>query len=319
MRLVFAGTPEAALPSLRALLASRHEVVAVLTRPDAPAGRGRRLVASPVATLADEHGIEVLKPPTPADPDFVARLRELRPDCCPVVAYGGLLPQEALDVPAHGWVNLHFSVLPAWRGAAPVQHALLAGDEVTGASTFRLVRELDAGPVFGVLTETVRPDDTSGVLLQRLAEHGAGLLVQTLDGIADGTLEPRPQPSDGASSAPKITVADAEVRWGEPAYAIERRVRACTPAPGAWTTFRGKRLKLSPVRLAPRDPGLGAGQIRAVKDAVLVGTGSDPVGLDAVQPPGKQAMPALDWLRGVRIEPAERLGDRLGDRLGGER
>lgn len=217
MRLVFAGTPEVAVPALDALLASgRHEVVAVVTRPDATAGRGRKLVASPVAQRAEEAGIEVLKPARPRDEDFLARLREIGPDCCPVVAYGALLPRVALDVPARGWVNLHFSLLPAWRGAAPVQHAVMAGDEVTGAATFLIEEGLDSGPVYGVVTEDVRPRDTSGDLLTRLSHSGAKLLAATMDGIEDGALVARPQPAEGVSLAPKITVDDARVDWNAP-------------------------------------------------------------------------------------------------------
>lgn len=240
MKLVFAGTPEVAVPALDALIsAGRHEVAAVVTRPDAPAGRGRRLVASPVAERAEEAGIEVLKPARPRDEDFLARLREIAPDCCPVVAYGALLPKTALDIPARGWVNLHFSLLPAWRGAAPVQHAVMAGDEVTGASTFLIEEGLDSGPVYGVLTEEVRPTDTSGDLLTRLAFAGAGLLAATMDGIEDGTLHAVPQPEEGVTLAPKITVEDAQVQWSAPALRVDRVVRGCTPAPGAWTLFRG--------------------------------------------------------------------------------
>src|SRR5690349_12239684 len=241
MRVVFAGTPEVAVPALDAVAASRHELVGVVTRPDAPAGRGRRLVASPVAVRAEELGVPVLKPEHPRDPDFQEQLKALEPDCCPVVAYGALLPQSALDIPPHGWVNLHFSVLPAWRGAAPVQHALWAGDEVTGATTFRIVKAMDAGPTYGVMTERIRPTDTAGDLLARLAEGGAGLLVTTLDGLELGQLEAREQPADGVSLAPKITVEDAEVDWTEPAVAVDRRIRACTPAPGAWTLLDGER------------------------------------------------------------------------------
>src|SRR3954468_23257098 len=219
MRLVFAGTPEVALPSLDAIAASDHELVGVVTRPDAPAGRGRKLVASPVAQRAEQLGVPVLKPDHPRDPDFQEALRALEPACCPVVAYGALLPQSALDIPEHGWVNLHFSVLPAWRGAAPVQHAIWAGDEVTGATTFRIVKELDAGPTYGVMTERVRDHDTAGELLARLAEGGAGLLSATLDGLEDGSIEARAQPSEGLSYAPKITVDDAHVDWEEPAAA----------------------------------------------------------------------------------------------------
>src|SRR5690349_9412349 len=242
MRLVFAGTPAAAVPSLDALLESGHEVAAVITRPDAPAGRGLRLAPSPVAQRAEAAGLEVLRPAKPGDQDFLDRLRQIAPACCPVTAYGALIPRSALDIPRRGWVNLHFSLLPAWRGAAPVQHAVMAGDEVTGASTFLIEEGLDTGPVFGVMTERIRPRDTAGDLLGRLAEGGAGLLVATMDGLADGSLQPVPQPADGVSLAPKIDVADARVRWERPALAVDRQVRGCTPAPGAWTTFRGQRL-----------------------------------------------------------------------------
>ncbi|WP_299542305.1 methionyl-tRNA formyltransferase [uncultured Streptomyces sp.] len=309
MKLVFAGTPEVAVPALDALIASgRHEVAAVVTRPDAPAGRGRRLVASPVADRAEEAGIEVLKPVRPRDEAFLERLREIAPDCCPVVAYGALLPKSALEIPARGWVNLHFSLLPAWRGAAPVQHSVMAGDEVTGASTFQIEEGLDSGPVFGVLTEEIRPTDTSGDLLTRLAFAGSGLLVATMDGIEDGTLRAVPQPEEGVTLAPKITVEDAQVRWTDPALRVDRVVRGCTPAPGAWTTFRGERLKI--VHAAPvLDRGdLAPGEIAAAKKNVYVGTGSHAVELLWVQPQGKKPMQAADWARGVRIAPGEILG-----------
>ncbi len=305
MRIVFAGTPEAALPSLRAVADSAHELVGVVTRPDAPTGRGRRLTASPVAEAAGELGVPVMKPDHPRNPEFLDELRALAPDACPVVAYGALLPQPALDIPPHGWINLHFSLLPAWRGAAPVQHSIWAGDDVTGATTFRIVRELDAGPTFGVMTETIRPADTAGDLLARLAEGGAGLLVATLDGIADGSLEARPQPDDGVSTAPKITVDDARVDWTLPAAAIERQIRACTPTPGAWTTYAGERLKLGPLR--PADGQLPPGEIVAGKNAVVVGTGTAAVRLSEVQPVGKRPMPAADWARGVRLTGGEAL------------
>jgi methionyl-tRNA formyltransferase len=311
MRVVFAGTPEVAVPALDAVAASRHELVGVVTRPDAPSGRGRRLVASPVAERAEELGVPVLKPGHPREPEFQAALAALRPDACPVVAYGALLPQSALDLAPHGWINLHFSVLPAWRGAAPVQHALWAGDEVTGATTFRIVRELDAGPVFGVMTERIRPGDTAGDLLARLAEGGAGLLVQTLDGIEDGSLEARPQQEDGVSFAPKILVDDARIDWRHPAVAVDRQVRACTPAPGAWSTFEGERFKVGPVDVTDREP-IAPGVLEVTKDAVLVGTGTTPVRLGDVKAFGKKQMPAADWARGVRLESGARLGDGDG-------
>ena len=311
MRVVFAGTPEPAVAALRAIVASRHEVVAVVTRPDAPAGRGRKLVASPVAQLAEELGIEVLKPVKPSNPEFLARLTEIAPDCCPVVAYGGLLPQAALDIPEHGWINLHFSVLPAWRGAAPVQHAIIAGDDVTGASTFRIVKALDAGPVYGVLTEPIGPEDTAGDLLTRLAESGAKLLVDTLDGVEAGVLEAREQPADGVTLAPKINVEDAELDLSAPAQRVDRLVRGCNPAPGAWTTFRGERLKVLAVRLT--DEELKPGELQATKSSVKVGTGSKAVELVTVQPQGKKPMAAADWARGVRLTDEDR-GPVVSDR-----
>ncbi|MEF9881775.1 methionyl-tRNA formyltransferase [Streptomyces sp. P9-A4] len=309
MKLVFAGTPEVAVPALDALLASgRHEVAAVVTRPDAPAGRGRRLVASPVAQRAEEAGIEILRPARPRDEDFLARLREIAPDCCPVVAYGALLPKAALDIPARGWVNLHFSLLPAWRGAAPVQHSLMAGDQVTGASTFLIEEGLDSGPVYGVVTEDVRPTDTSGDLLTRLAFAGAGLLAATMDGIEDGALQAVPQPVEGITLAPKIQVEDAHVDFAAPALRVDRVVRGCTPAPGAWTLFRGERLKLIQVTPLPDHDDLTPGELAAGKNNVYAGTGSHAVELLWVQPQGKKPMKAADWARGVRIAPGERLG-----------
>ncbi len=305
MRLVFAGTPAVALPSLDAIAASNHELVAVLTRPDAPAGRGRRLVRSPAGAWADEHGIEVLTPQRPREPEFLERLRDLAPDCVPVVAYGALVPPAALEIPKHGWVNLHFSLLPAWRGAAPVQHAVLHGDEVTGASVFELEAGLDTGPVYGTLTENIRPADTAGDLLERLATEGAGLLVAVLDAIEAGTARAHPQPADGISLAPKITVEDARVRWDDPAFAVDRRIRACTPAPGAWTTLRGERLKLGPVRPVANAARLRPGELLVERAQVLAGTATTPVALGEVRAAGKRPMPATDWARGLRVTEGE--------------
>jgi methionyl-tRNA formyltransferase len=308
MRVLFAGTPEAAVPSLRALLASPHEVAAVLTRPDAPAGRGRRLMPSPVAEIALAEGIEVLRPARAGDPEFLDRLTRIGPDAAPIVAYGGLIPPAALAVPTHGWINLHFSLLPAWRGAAPVQHAVMAGDEVTGASTFRLEEGLDTGPVFGVVTDTIGPTDTAGDLLARLATAGAGLLVATLDGLEAGALVPVAQSPDGVSLAPKIRVEDARVIWTDPAMRVDRLVRGCTPAPGAWSQFRGERIKLGPVRPASEVGDLEPGEVRVLRNSVWVGTATHAVLLGEVRAQGKKQMAAGDWARGVRVEPGERLG-----------
>lgn len=308
VRLVFAGTPEPALPALRRLIdSSRHEVIAVLTRPDAAVGRHGKPQPSPVAREALDRGIPLLRPARPNSDEFVAELAELAPDCCAVVAYGALLRDGLLGVPPHGWINLHFSLLPAWRGAAPVQAAIAAGDAITGATTFRIEPSLDSGPVYGVVTETIRPTDTAGELLERLAVSGAALLSTTLDGIADQTLTPRPQPADGVSIAPKITVEQARVQWDLPALVVERRIRSVTPNPGAWTLIGDLRVKLGPVHVDAEAPEpLGPGAIHVDRKNVWVGTGSQPVRLGQLQPPGKKLMNAVDWARGARLDPAAR-------------
>lgn len=246
-------------------------------------------------------GLAVLSPMHPKEADFQERLRELSADVVPVVAYGALVPVSALAIPRLGWVNLHFSLLPAWRGAAPVQHALLAGDEVTGASTFLIEQGLDTGPVFGLLTETIRPTDTTGELLGRLAVAGADLLVGTLDALEDGAVTPVPQSGEGVSLAPKLTVDDARVDWQAPAMRVDRLIRACTPDPGPWTTFRDRRLKLGPVFVT--DEQLAPGELHGD----LVGTGTHAVRLGIVKPEGKGEMAAPDWLRGLRPDPGERF------------
>ena len=303
MRIVFAGTPTPALPSLQRLIDSpRHDVAAVITRPDAAAGRRGKPAPSPVAQLALESGIPVLRPARPNSPEFVAELAALVPDCCAVVAYGALLSADLLAVPPHGWVNLHFSLLPAWRGAGPVQAAIAAGDTVTGATTFLIEPELDSGPVYGVVTETIRPEDTAGHLLDRLAVSGAALLKATVDGIADGSLHPVPQPSEGISLAPKISVEQARIRWDLPAHVIERRIRALTPNPGAWTMVGDLRIKIGPVTIEQTADPLEPGVIEVDRTGVRVGTGSAPVVLGQIQPPGKKPMAAADWARGARLD-----------------
>lgn len=308
VRLVFAGTPEPALPALRRLIDSpRHEVIAVLTRPDAAVGRHGRPQPSPVAREALDRGIPLLRPARPNSDEFVAELRELAPDCCAVVAYGALLRDGLLGVPPHGWINLHFSLLPAWRGAAPVQAAIAAGDTVTGATTFQIEPSLDSGPVYGVVTETIRPTDTAGELLGRLAVSGAALLSTTMDGIEDRTLTPRPQPADGVSIAPKITVEQARVRWDLPAPVVERRIRSVTPNPGAWTLIGDLRIKLGPVSIDADAPEpLAPGAIHVDRKNVWIGTGSQAVRLGQIQPPGKKLMNAVDWARGARLDSAAR-------------
>lgn len=300
MRVVFAGTPDPAVPSLARLIASdKHDVVAVVTRPDAAAGRGRRVSRSPVGILADQHGIPVLTPDRPSDPQFIEALSELDPDVCPVVAYGALLPRPVLNIPKFGWINLHFSLLPAWRGAAPVQAAVAAGDDVTGASTFLLEEGMDTGPVLGVVTESIKPTDTAGDLLSRLAVSGAALLEATLDAIESGEASAVAQSEDGVSYAHKVTVDSARIDWSTSAAAVDRHVRSVTPAPGAWTTIGDIRLKVAPVTLS--DMVLEPGHIVVRKDGVFVGTATNAVSLGDIQPQGKKLMKALDWARGARL------------------
>lgn len=304
MKLVFAGTPEPAVVALQKLLASEHEVVAVITRPDARKGRGRTLHPSPVAALAQEHGIETLKPTTlkPGTEDGESirqRLAELAPDCIPVVAYGNLVTKDLLEIAPHGWVNLHFSLLPAWRGAAPVQAAIFAGDDITGATTFRIEEGLDTGPVLGTLTQEIKASDTADSLLTSLANSGADLLVATMDGLESGAIQAVPQQGE-ASYAPKITKEDAKVDWSRPDFAIDRQIRAFTPAPGPWTELGQDRFKIGGVQLTT-DNFLAPGELSISKSAVLVGTGTNDLQITHIQPPGKKMMVAADWARGANL------------------
>ena len=318
MRIIFAGTPEPAVVALEKLIASRHEVAAVITRPDARRGRGRTLHPSPVKVLAEKHGIEVLTPttlkPGTEDGDALrARLAELSPEAIPVVAYGNLITEDLLQVPAHGWVNLHFSLLPAWRGAAPVQASIAAGDEVTGASTFRIDKGLDTGDILATLEERIQPTDTADDLLTRLAYAGADLLVETMDGLEDGSISPQPQEGE-ATYAHKIATEDARIEWAAPADVIDRHIRAHTPGPGAWTLLGESRLKVGPISLADGESGASAlrpGEVRVGKKEVLVGTGSTAVRLGQVQPPGKKMMNAADWGRGLSSQMAKDEQDEV--------
>lgn len=314
MRVLFAGTPEVALPVLRSLMDDdEHEVVGVLTRADARQGRGRTLHPSPVAAVAREAGLDMRTPRTLRDTETQDWVRGLEADVAVVVAYGRLVPPELLDVLTHGWLNLHFSLLPAWRGAAPVQRAVIAGDDVTGACVFRLEEGLDTGPVYSRLTETIRSTDTAGDLLTRLADAGSGLVAATLATVADGTVRPEPQDDGAATLAPMLTTQDGRMTWNDPAIAVDRRARGVTPAPGAFTTFAGARLRLGPVRLVPEVTELGPGELRATKHEVLVGTGSHAVRLGQVAPDGKSWMAADAWARGARPEPRTILGAETPD------
>ncbi|WP_084103713.1 methionyl-tRNA formyltransferase [Demequina sp. NBRC 110056] len=309
MRLIFAGTPEIAIPSLEAL-AERHEIVAVVTQPDARGRRGKTLYPSPVKEHALEHGYPVHTPETAKDPEFIAAIADLDADAAAVVAYGQILGPQLLEATRHGWVNLHFSLLPAWRGAAPVQRSIMAGDEVTGASAFLLDAGMDTGPVIGTVTEAIRGSDTSGVLLERLATIGAPLLVQAIEALGAGAASPVAQPADGVSHAAKLSREDAYVRWDRPAHVVDRQIRGCTPAPGAWTTLPdGSPLKLGPVKVRADLPATVPGQLAQHGDAVTVGTGGHPVQLSWVQPAGKGQTAVDAWWRGARLGSDAILGE----------
>ena len=322
MRLIFAGTPEIAIPSLKKL-AESHDIVAIITQPDARGKRGRELHPSPVKAYAQDQGWEVLTPTRASEPDFIAQVAALDADAAAVVAYGQILKPDLLAATHHGWVNLHFSLLPAWRGAAPVQRSLMAGDDMTGATAFLLDEGMDTGPVIGLMAETIRPTDTAGTLLERLAEVGAPLLVSAIEALVSGEAAPEPQSTDGVSHAAKLTRDDALVRWDRPAHVVDRQIRGCTPAPGAWTTLPdGTVMKLGPVTLgsnkrgpdntAPNAPALPAGHIREYDGQVLVGTTSQPVALSWVQPAGKGQVDASAWWRGARLGSDAILGAPKG-------
>lgn len=300
MRVLFAGTPQVAVASLDQLVKDGFDVVAVLTREDAPVGRKRVMTPSPVAARAAELGIDIIHA-NRIDEPTQERLAALDLDIAAIVAYGGLVPEKALTIPRLGWINLHFSLLPAWRGAAPVQHSIMAGDDITGAVTFQLEKGLDTGPVFGTLTETIDVADTAGELLGRLAISGAVLLSQTLSGLEAGKLVGVEQQGD-TSYAHKLTLADGQVDWSLPALVIRRRINGTSPDPGAWTELDGQRFKLGTLVPQADVTDLAPGEVRiepGKKPRVLVGTGSYAVELGLVQPPGKKMMNAADWARGI--------------------
>lgn len=299
MRVVFAGTPEPAVPSLRALAASSHEVVGVVTRRDAPIGRKRILKPSPVAVAAEELGLPVIKADR-LDEAATAEIAALGADLGVIVAYGGLVREPLLSTPAHGWINLHFSLLPRWRGAAPVQHALIAGDRVTGAAVFRLVPALDAGDVFAELRYDVPRGATAGDVLTDLAVSGAGLVSGVVDAIADGSAVATPQHGE-PTLAPKLTQADGALDLAEPADRVIDRFRGTTPEPGAHVSLDGQRLKVLAALRGP-DADLEVGQVALVGRDVVAGTGEGTVLLRTVQPAGKGAMNAADWWRGLRSD-----------------
>jgi methionyl-tRNA formyltransferase len=310
MRLVFAGSPEVAVPTLRALHDAGHEIVLVITQPDARGRRGSELRPTPVRIAAEELGLEVLTPATASAPEVIDTVRAAKADAGAIVAYGQILRPALLEAVSHGWINLHFSVLPAWRGAAPVQRAIMAGDDITGASTFVLDEGMDTGPVIGVLTERIRAMDTAGTLLERLSVSGADLMVASLAAIADGSAAPVPQSHDGVSYAAKLNREDAYIRWELPAHTVDRHVRGCTPAPGAWTTLPdASAAKIGPVLPRERAEPLAPGHVRAIDGEVLVGTGTHPVALTSIQPAGRKETDAASWWRGARLLEGSILGE----------
>ena len=306
MRAAFFGTPAPAVTALEALLADpRIDVPVVVTNPDRPRGRGHELAPPPVKVAARDAGVEVLQPLRAAD--VTSRLAALQLDVCAVVAYGQILPSTLLAVPAHGFVNLHFSLLPAWRGAAPVPASILHGDLDAGVTCFVLDAGMDTGPILVTRTTRIAPTETSGELTGRLAELGAPLLVDALVGLVDGTLQPQPQDDARATYAPKITPADARIDWSSSAERVQRAVRAYNPVPGAHTTFRDRRLKIHRAQIVPGDgePGTVVG-IDDRTGAPVVACGSAALRLDELQPAGKRAMSGAAFVNGY--QPS---GDRL--------
>jgi len=294
--IVFAGSPAAAVPSLQALAASRHDIAAVLTREDSPQGRRRELSPTAVAASATQLGLPIIRANRLAGAATEA-VTMLRPDLGVIVAYGGFVREPLLTVPRLGWINLHFSLLPRWRGAAPVQRAIIAGDEVSGASVFQLIPELDAGDVFGQFTQAIGAHETAGDLLDSLSVGGAELLVRVVNSLADGDARAEPQRGD-VTLAPKLDLPDAQLDFRQHASTVFNRVRGVTPEPGAFTRVDELRIKILEAVILRDESHLAAGQLELRDGRVLVGTASDPIQLLSVQPAGKKAMKAADWWRG---------------------
>lgn len=302
MKCVFAGTPAAAVPALTSLVKSSHEVVATLTRPPARTGRGRALACSPVESAAREAGIDVYTPRTLRDPDVVATLRSLDADVVAVVAYGQIVPPELLDAYRFGWVNLHFSLLPRWRGASPVQHALMAGDDLTGVSVFQIEEGLDTGPVYAQDPYPILPGSTTPILMEKLARHGAQVLVSVLDSLESGKATGHPQDDDEVTYAPMITRENTRIDFARPGEEIERLVRACSDNPGTWALLEGTRLKITRVACLPSSD-LAPGELRVSKNEVAVGTATCDLLIATLAAPGKRVMAAPEWARGARLGP----------------
>jgi len=306
LRLAFAGSPEVALPTLEALVASRHEVVVAISRADSPRGRRRTLTPTPVSERAEALGIPVVKTDR-LDAAATERVLDFAPDLGVIVAYGGMVREPLLSTPRLGWINLHFSLLPRWRGAAPVQHAIMAGDASTGVSVFQLVPELDAGPVYAQVEEPVGRFQTAGSLLAELAELGARVTTDVVDALADGTAVGVTQ--EGAPTfAGKLGIADGELDWSRSSEELDRVIRGVTPEPGAWTMFEGERFKILEAAVARDAAVIAPGHVILDGKRVLVGTGSGSLELVTVHPAGKKAMPATAWLRGRQVAGEVVLG-----------
>ncbi|MGV8857190.1 methionyl-tRNA formyltransferase [Rhodoglobus sp.] len=300
MRLLFAGSPDVAVPSLDALLESKHEVAAVLTRTDSAQGRRRVMTPTPVAARAEQAGVEVIRA-NRLDDTASESIEALNVDLGVIVAYGGLVPKHVLTIPRLGWINLHFSLLPQWRGAAPVQRAIMGGDTVAGATVFQLVEKLDAGDIFATMTEPIGAQQTAGALLQQLSFSGATLLSTVVDSLAAGTAHAEPQ-SGNITLAPKLTLEDGRIDWSQGAQDVHNQIRGVTPEPGASTQVDGKRLKVLDAAIARETPALPIGHINFVGKKVFVGTASEPIELLRVHPEGRNAMDAAAWWRGLNSE-----------------
>ena len=306
MRIVFFGTPEFAAVSLRALLRERFTVTGVVTRPDRPQGRSRStLVAPPVKTVALAHGLTVLQPVRPVGDLFLAALRRLDADIGVVVAYGHILRPEVLEIPPHGMINVHASLLPRFRGAAPIQHAILAGDSETGVSIMVMEAGLDTGPVIHRVATPIDADETAGTLTARLAELGATALVEALSLVAAGAARPQAQQHALATFAPKVDRAAARIDWSREAEAVARQIRAFDPSPGAWSMVGGEPVKLFSPRTSDRTGEPGA--VLAAGERLIIGCGSRSVMVREVQPSGRGRMSADAWIRGRGISAGHQL------------
>lgn len=309
MRVIFMGTPDFASGTLQALIGAGHEVALVVTQPDKPAGRGKQVKCSPVKELAVAEGLPVYQPVKVRDPEAIATLRAVKADVIIVVAFGQILPQEVLDLTPYGCVNVHASLLPAWRGAAPIQWALLNGDTVTGVTTMQMDAGLDTGDILLRREIAIAPDETGGSLFDKLAKAGAELCVETLDALQAGTVHPVPQGETTTPYAKMLTRQMGEIDWGKPAEEIERMVRGLSPWPGAYSYRNGKRIKICRASLSETKRSAdGCGALMSEQETLRVQTGGGWLVIEEVQPEGKRRMTAAEYLRGYPVQPGDKLG-----------